>query len=77
MKSLYIFTLILFTVLAFSGCSNTEETKTDPGSIQTQTEVIGHEASQMIKTPMDRASSAADKENLRNQQLEDRLNSIE
>ena len=71
------FIVILLTALIIFGCSNTDETESEPGLIQTQTEAIGHEAAKMLKTPMDKASKAADKENLRSQQLEERLNNID
>ena len=71
------FTVLLFATLALAGCSNTEESEDEPVLLETQTEAIGHKAARMIKTPMERASTAADKENLRNQQLEERLNKME
>ena len=77
MRSRLLIFFVFLTALAGPGCSDTEKTEAEPGSIQAQTEAIGHEAATILKTPMENASNAADKENLRTQQLEERLNTIE
>lgn len=69
--------LLLAATLAVQGCSDTEKTEAEPGSIQSQAEEIGHEAARALKTPMDQASNRAGQENLRIQQMEDRLDKIE
>ena len=77
MSSKITFTVLLVVTLALSSCSNTEETETEKGLLGEQTEAIGQEAARMLKTPMERASTATDKENLRIQQHEEQLNKIE
>lgn len=67
-----IASLLLFATPFISSCSKGQEPK-EKGGIAQQTEKIGQEAANMIKTPLDEATKAAEQAQGHGQQLDTQL----
>lgn len=74
---MYSFKTIMIVALAtvlLGACSGDNEAETKPGKIDTMTKEAGQEAVRMIKTPIEKAQAAADIQEKRAQEMDERAN---
>lgn len=72
MNSLKTIIMLVLTATLLCACSGDNEKEAKPGKIDTMTKEMGQEAVRVIKTPIDKAQSAADIQEKRAQEMNER-----
>jgi len=75
MKSTLSYCLIVMLLLngAFLGCSDKKEPAPEKGAIRQMTDEAAREAVKQIRTPIDKARSAAKQQEEKNKEMDDAL----
>ena len=69
----YFFIGLILLSGAFWGCSDKKEPPSEKGAIRQMTDEVAKEAVNQIRTPIDKARSAAKQQEDKNKQLDDAL----
>ena len=72
-KLSYLVIVMLLLTGAFWGCSDRKEPAPEKGAIRQMTDEAAHEAVNQIRTPIDKARSAAKQQEEKNKELDDAL----